>query len=550
MKKYLAEMVGTMVLVLMGCGSAVFAGSVAGGVGAGVGTIGVALAFGLSVVAMAYTIGNVSGCHINPAITFGVFLSGRMSGREAAAYMVAQVIGAIVGSAILYALTASGSHGGPTATGANSFADGMMLQAFIAEAVFTFIFVLVVLGATDAKQGAGNLAGLAIGLTLVLVHIVCIPITGTSVNPARSIGPALFEGGHGALAAVALHRGAAGRCGAQRRGMAPARRQTERPSRRQAEVAEGVRPRPDRHKAGSPRLDITTNPCRTGRQGFVAFEAERELSSEPLQEGVALRGADKLLTLLTGAPEPYLQPPLVELADLPDDVPIDDAAPGNPVEELRRQQLDQLLEFVIHQILLPGECVERNILVVRIKERHLLHLDRHITVSAADQQPVLTGPPAPDRREQTDIPPDIRLRNADLIFVLFDGAQQIPVLNGLEQIIDAVYAECPDGPFVVRGDEDDGIAHAALVEDFETLAVGELHVHKNQRVVIGMPAKIIHALTHRAEYAQQPVRGAEPAYRLGKHPGSELFIFYDYVIHHIHRSRYESSTRKHAPSPP
>lgn len=195
MKKYLAEMVGTMVLVLMGCGSAVFAGSVASGVGAGVGTIGVALAFGLSVVAMAYTIGNVSGCHINPAITFGVFLSGRMSGREAAAYMVAQVIGAIVGSAILYALTASGSHGGPTATGANSFADGMMLQAFIAEAVFTFIFVLVVLGATDAKQGAGNLAGLAIGLTLVLVHIVCIPITGTSVNPARSIGPALFEGG-------------------------------------------------------------------------------------------------------------------------------------------------------------------------------------------------------------------------------------------------------------------------------------------------------------------------------------------------------------------
>ena len=159
MKKYLAEMVGTMVLVLMGCGSAVFAGSVAGGVGAGVGTIGVALAFGLSVVAMAYTIGNVSGCHINPAITFGVFLSGRMSGREAAAYMVAQVIGAIVGSAILYALTASGSHGGPTATGANSFADGMMLQAFIAEAVFTFIFVLVVLGATDAKQGAGNLGG-------------------------------------------------------------------------------------------------------------------------------------------------------------------------------------------------------------------------------------------------------------------------------------------------------------------------------------------------------------------------------------------------------
>lgn len=195
MKKYFAEMIGTMVLVLMGCGSAVFAGSVAGTVGAGVGTIGVALAFGLSVVAMAYAIGNISGCHINPAITLGVYLSGRMSGREAAGYMISQVVGAVIGSAILYALVASGGHGGPTATGANSFADGMMLQAFIAEAVFTFIFVLVVLGATDVRHGAGNLAGLAIGLTLVLVHIVCIPITGTSVNPARSIGPALFEGG-------------------------------------------------------------------------------------------------------------------------------------------------------------------------------------------------------------------------------------------------------------------------------------------------------------------------------------------------------------------
>lgn len=195
MKKYIAEMIGTMVLVLMGCGSAVFAGSVAGTVGAGVGTIGVALAFGLSVVAMAYAIGGVSGCHINPAITLGVFLSGRMSGKDACLYMVFQVIGAIIGSAVLYALVSTGAHGGPTSTGANSFADGMMLQAFIAEAVFTFIFVLVVLGATDEKRGAGNLAGLAIGLTLVLVHIVCIPITGTSVNPARSIGPAIFEGG-------------------------------------------------------------------------------------------------------------------------------------------------------------------------------------------------------------------------------------------------------------------------------------------------------------------------------------------------------------------
>ena len=195
MKKYLAEMVGTMVLVLMGCGSAVFAGNAAGAVSAGVGTIGVALAFGLSVVAMAYTIGNISGCHINPAITLGVWLSGRMSGKDAIMYMVFQVIGAIIGSAVLFGLVSAGTHNGPTATGSNSFADGCMLQAFVAELVFTFIFVLVVLGSTDSKKGAGNFAGLAIGLTLVLIHIVCIPITGTSVNPARSIGPAIFEGG-------------------------------------------------------------------------------------------------------------------------------------------------------------------------------------------------------------------------------------------------------------------------------------------------------------------------------------------------------------------
>ena len=181
MKKYMAEMVGTMVLVLMGCGSAVFAGHAAGAVSAGVGTLGVALAFGLSVVA--------------PAITLGVWMSGRMSGKDAGMYMLFQVIGAIIGSAILWALVSTGAHGGPTETGTNTYADGMLIQAFLAEAVFTFIFVLVVLGATDSKKGAGNLAGLAIGLTLVLVHIVCIPITGTSVNPARSIGPALFEGG-------------------------------------------------------------------------------------------------------------------------------------------------------------------------------------------------------------------------------------------------------------------------------------------------------------------------------------------------------------------
>lgn len=195
MKKYIAEMIGTMVLVLMGCGSAVFAGNAAGAVGAGVGTLGVALAFGLSVVAMAYTIGGISGCHINPAITLGGFLSGRMSGKDAGMYMLFQVIGAVIASAILFLLVSTGTHEGTTATGSNSFSDGMAVQAFLAEMIFTFVFVLVVLGTTDSEKGAGNLAGLAIGLTLVLIHIVCIPITGTSVNPARSIGPALFEGG-------------------------------------------------------------------------------------------------------------------------------------------------------------------------------------------------------------------------------------------------------------------------------------------------------------------------------------------------------------------
>lgn len=195
MKKYLAEMIGTMVLVLIGCGSAVFAGSIAGAVGAGVGTIGVAIAFGLAVVAMAYTIGGISGCHINPAITLGVLLSGRMSAKDAIMYMLFQVIGAIIGSAIIYLMISTGAHAGPTETGANSFAEGSCTLAFIAEALFTFIFVLVVLGVTSKDKGNPMLAGLVIGLTLLVIHIVCIPITGTSVNPARSIGPAIFQGG-------------------------------------------------------------------------------------------------------------------------------------------------------------------------------------------------------------------------------------------------------------------------------------------------------------------------------------------------------------------
>lgn len=199
MKKYLAEMIGTFVLTLMGCGSAIFAGIGLGTTGYGISTLGVAFAFGLSVIAMAYTIGNISGCHINPAITLGVWANGRMKGGEALGYMFFQVIGAIIASAVLYVLVHTGNEAGveavfnnTTTTGANSFMEGNIVPAFIAEAVFTFIFVLVVLGTTDEKKGSGAFAGLAIGLTLVLVHIACIPITGTSVNPARSIGPAIF----------------------------------------------------------------------------------------------------------------------------------------------------------------------------------------------------------------------------------------------------------------------------------------------------------------------------------------------------------------------
>lgn len=199
MKKYIAEMIGTFVLVLMGCGSAIFAGIGVGTTGYGISTLGVAFAFGLSVIAMAYTIGNISGCHINPAITLGVWANGRMPGKEAAGYMFFQVIGAIIASAVLYLLVHTGNEAGveavfnnTTTTGANSFMEGNLVPAFLAELIFTFIFVLVVLGTTDETKGAGNFAGLAIGLTLVLVHIACIPITGTSVNPARSIGPAIF----------------------------------------------------------------------------------------------------------------------------------------------------------------------------------------------------------------------------------------------------------------------------------------------------------------------------------------------------------------------
>jgi len=192
MKKYLAEMVGTFVLTLLGCGAAV-------SLNCGVDTasvVGTSCAFGLAVVAMAYAIGGISGCHINPAITLGCLLTKRISGKDAGMYMLFQCIGAIIAAAVLALMVSTdGNLAGGTTTGANSCGDHGTTCGLIVEIVLTMIFVLVVLGTTDTKKGAGNFAGLAIGLSLILIHLVGIHYTGTSVNPARSIGPALFEQG-------------------------------------------------------------------------------------------------------------------------------------------------------------------------------------------------------------------------------------------------------------------------------------------------------------------------------------------------------------------
>jgi aquaporin Z len=195
MKKYLAEMIGTMVLVLMGCGTAVSLGCTSDNPELASTVVGTAMAFGLAVVAMAYTIGGISGCHINPAITLGCLLSGRINGKDAGMYMIFQTIGAIIGAAVLFFCTST-SGDAIVGTGANACQNGVSIMGGLAaEIVFTAVFVLVVLGTTDSKKGAGNFAGLAIGMSLILVHLVCIRYTGTSVNPARSIGPALFQGG-------------------------------------------------------------------------------------------------------------------------------------------------------------------------------------------------------------------------------------------------------------------------------------------------------------------------------------------------------------------
>ncbi|MGA0538973.1 MIP family channel protein [Neotabrizicola sp. VNH66] len=192
---FTAEVIGTFILVFFGCGAAVIAG---GDGTTGVGLTGIALAFGLAIVAAAYGLGPISGAHLNPAVSLGVMLAGRMSGGRFAVYAVAQVLGALLGAGILY-LIASGSAGWTGGMGTNGYGAGYggeydVMAALLFEAVATFLFVTVILGATQPGASPG-FAGLAIGLTLTMIHLVGIKITGVSVNPARSIGPALFAGG-------------------------------------------------------------------------------------------------------------------------------------------------------------------------------------------------------------------------------------------------------------------------------------------------------------------------------------------------------------------
>jgi len=201
MKKAIAEFIGTFSLVLFGCGAAVVSGVSTTGP-SGLGLLGISLAFGLAVVAMAYAIGPVSGCHINPAISIAMLVAGKMSTKDAIAYIIAQFAGAIAGAGILYLIVAGKNdyNGlGDWALGSNGWGEGYLGNystgaAFITEVVMTCLFLLVIF-ATTSKTGNSNMTGFAIGITLVLIHMVAIPITGTSVNPARSFGPALFAGG-------------------------------------------------------------------------------------------------------------------------------------------------------------------------------------------------------------------------------------------------------------------------------------------------------------------------------------------------------------------
>lgn len=201
MNKMIAEFIGTFTLVLFGCGAAVIAGPAVGATTVGV--LGIAFAFGLAIVAMAYGIGSVSGCHVNPAVSFGVLLAGRMSVGDFIQYVIAQCLGAIAGTAVLWLIMSGKASGWDGGLGANGWGPGYLgeynlLSALVFEVVATFLFLVAILGVT--RKGTpvhiAGLAGLAIGLTLAVIHIVGINVTGVSVNPARSLGPALFVGGN------------------------------------------------------------------------------------------------------------------------------------------------------------------------------------------------------------------------------------------------------------------------------------------------------------------------------------------------------------------
>jgi aquaporin Z len=196
-KKMFAELFGTFWLVLGGCGSAVLAAAFPG---FGIGFLGVALAFGLTVLTMAYAIGHISGCHLNPAVTLGLWAGGRMKGSEILPYIISQILGAIAGAGVVY-LIASGQAGFDVSSGlaSNGYGDHSpgnysLLSSLVTEVVMTFFFLFVILGATDERAPKGY-AGIAIGLALTLIHLISIPVTNTSVNPARSTGPAIFVGG-------------------------------------------------------------------------------------------------------------------------------------------------------------------------------------------------------------------------------------------------------------------------------------------------------------------------------------------------------------------
>ena len=208
MKKPIAEFIGTFTLVFFGCGAAVIAGMGSGPTAIDV--LGIAFAFGLAIVAMAYGIGPVSGCHVNPAVSLGVYCAGRMPMQDLIAYWIAQVLGALAGAAVLALILSGKASGWTGGLGQNGWGAGYLgeynlLSAFVFEVVATFLFLVCILGVTQ-KGAPSHLAGLAIGLTLVAIHIVGINVTGVSVNPARSLGPAIVGAGSnpGALAQVWL----------------------------------------------------------------------------------------------------------------------------------------------------------------------------------------------------------------------------------------------------------------------------------------------------------------------------------------------------------